>query len=210
MSPAPDVDLVAPGVFIWQNYDSAVKADLFSTAIETEAGLFIVDPIELEEGALHFLTNGRKVAGIIISSANHIRTARQFARNFSVCVFAHPELATKSEFGVDVALSENERSAKDLRVVFINGAAVGEIALHCEREEGTLILGDALINVGSHGLDFLPAKYCLNAKEMRRSLRKLLDLDFERMLFAHGTPILVSARARLEALLNKNADAIRP
>ena len=209
MSPAPDVDLVAPGVFIWQNYDPAVKADLFSTAIETESGLFIVDPIELDEGALHFLTNGRKVAGIIISSANHIRAAGQFARNFSARVFAHPELATKSEFGVDVALSENEKPARDLRVIFIDGAAVGEIALHCEREEGTLILGDALINFGSHGLDFLPAKYCSNAKQMRRSLRKLLDLDFERIFFAHGTPILVSARARLEALLNKNADAIR-
>jgi glyoxylase-like metal-dependent hydrolase (beta-lactamase superfamily II) len=210
MSPAPDVDRVAPGVFIWQNYDPAVKADLFSTAIETEAGLFIVDPIELEEGALHFLSNGRKVAGVIISSANHIRAAGQFARNFSVRVFAHPELATTSEFGVDVALSENEGPAKDLRVIFIDGAAAGEIALHCEHEEGMLIVGDALINFGSRGFDFLPAKYCSNGKQMRRSLRKLLDLNFERIFFAHGTPILVSARARLEALLNENADATRP
>jgi glyoxylase-like metal-dependent hydrolase (beta-lactamase superfamily II) len=210
MSPAPDVDLVAPGVFIWQNYDPAVKADLFSTAIETEAGLFMVDPIELEEGALHFLTNGRKVAGIIVSNANHIRAAGQFARNFSVRIFAHPRLATTSEFGVDVALSENEGPAKDLRVIFIDGAAVGEIALHCQREEGTLVLGDALINFGSHGFDFLPAKYCSNTKQMRRSLKKLLDIDFERVFFAHGMPILVSGRARLEALLNKNADAIRP
>ena len=210
MSPAPDVDLVAPGVFIWQNYDPAVKADLFSTAIQTEAGLFIVDPIELDERAVHFLTKGRKVAGIIISSANHIRAAREFALNFSVGVLAHPELALNSKFGVDVALSENERPARDLRVIFIEGAAIGEIALHCEREEGTLILGDALINFGSQGFDFLPAKYCSNAKQMRRSLKKLLDLDFERIFFAHGMPILASARAQLGALLNKNADATRP
>ena len=209
MSPAPDVDLVAPGVSIWQNYDPAVKADLFSTAIETEAGLFIVDPIELEEGALRSLTNGRKVAGIIITSANHIRAAEQFARNFSAPVFAHPELAT-TEFSLDVALSENERPAKDLRVIFIEGAAIGEIALYCEREEGTLILGDALLNFGSHGFDFLPAKYCSDAKQMRGSLKKLLDLDFERICFAHGMPILASARAQLGALLNKNADATRP
>jgi glyoxylase-like metal-dependent hydrolase (beta-lactamase superfamily II) len=87
---------------------------------------------------------------------------------------------------------------------------VGEIALHCQREEGMLVLGDALINFGSRGFDFLPAKYCSNAKQMRRSLKKLLDIDFERVFFAHGMPILVSGRAQLEALLNKNADAIRP
>ena len=207
MSPTPDVDPVAPGLFIWQNYDPAVKADLFSTAIETEAGLFIVDPIELEEGALHFLTSGRKVAGIIISSSNHIRAAAQFARDLSAPVFGHPDFTNKSEFGGLVALSENERPARDLRVIFIDGAATGEIALHCDREEGTLIVGDALINFGSHRFNFLPAKYCSDSKQMRRSLRKLLDLSFERIFFAHGMPILVSARARLEALLNSKGNA---
>jgi hypothetical protein len=37
---------------------------------------------------------------------------------------------------------------------------------------------------------------------MRRSLRKLLDYKAERMLLAHGTPILSRASERLQGLLN--------
>ena len=36
---------------------------------------------------------------------------------------------------------------------------------------------------------------------MRQSLEKLLDYSFERILFAHGTPILSGGRARVEQLL---------
>ena len=64
-----------------------------------------------------------------------------------------------------------------------------------------MIVGDALINFEPHGFGLLPAKYCLDANLMRRSLGKLLDHAFERMLFAHGTPILSGARVRVEQLL---------
>jgi hypothetical protein len=47
----------------------------------------------------------------------------------------------------------------------------------------------------------LPAKYCSDQTEMRCSLRKLLVREVERILFAHGTPILSRASQRLEALL---------
>jgi glyoxylase-like metal-dependent hydrolase (beta-lactamase superfamily II) len=75
------------------------------------------------------------------------------------------------------------------------------MALHHAANGGTMVLGDALINFEPHGFGFLPAKYCLNARMMRRSLRKLLDYAFDRMFFAHGTPILSGARARVEQLL---------
>jgi glyoxylase-like metal-dependent hydrolase (beta-lactamase superfamily II) len=200
MPPARDVDLVAPGITIWHKYDSQIKAELFSTAIDTGSGLFIVDPIELAEGPFKDLFRGQKVAGIVISNANHLRAAPQFAKSFAAQIFAHPDVTLAMGLRGAVSLSDNEGPAKDLRAIFIDGAADGEIALHCQHD-GTLIFGDALINFGSHGFDFLPAKYCSNAKQMRRSLEKLLDLSFERILFAHGMPIVISARARLEKLL---------
>ncbi len=63
-------------------------------------------------------------------------------------------------------------------------------------------MGDAVINFGSHGFSFLPAKYCLDHRLMRKSLRKLLDYGVDRMLFAHGTPVLSRARERLRRLLD--------
>ena len=86
----------------------------------------------------------------------------------------------------------------------IEGAPAGEIAVFDDADGGTMIMGDALINFEPYGFALLPAKYCSNAKLMRRSLPKLLDYSFERMLFAHGTPILSGARRRLERLLEEH------
>jgi hypothetical protein len=86
----------------------------------------------------------------------------------------------------------------------IDGAPVGEIAIHLEDRNGTMVIGDALINFEPYGFALLPPKYCTDAKVMRRSLAKLLDYSFERMLFAHGLPILAGARERLAQLLNEH------
>ena len=84
----------------------------------------------------------------------------------------------------------------------IGGAAPGEIALYSSGEDGTLIMGDALIHFEPYGFTFLPPKYCTNFKEMRKSLRDLLTYDVKRMLFAHGMPIVANANRRLRQLLD--------
>jgi glyoxylase-like metal-dependent hydrolase (beta-lactamase superfamily II) len=89
-----------------------------------------------------------------------------------------------------------------LRFIRIEGAAEGEFALYHPDDAGTLIVGDALINFDPHGFTLLPRKYCTDQKQMIQSLRKLLDLDFARIFFAHGNPIMIRARERLESLLN--------
>lgn len=88
-----------------------------------------------------------------------------------------------------------------LAAIPIEGAASGEMAFHFADSGGTLVIGDALINFEPYGFTLLPSKYCSNQRQMRGSLRPLLDWPFERLLFAHGSPILSSARARLETLL---------
>jgi hypothetical protein len=88
-----------------------------------------------------------------------------------------------------------------LTAVEVEGAAAGEIAIHSAVGDGTMVVGDALINFEPYGFALLPAKYCSNFKVMRESLSRLLDYSFDRMLFAHGLPILSRARERLEQLL---------
>jgi len=87
-------------------------------------------------------------------------------------------------------------------VIEVEGAVTGEIALYHSSNGGTLIVGDALINFEPYGFTLLPRKYCLSEKQMRSSLHQLLTRPAERMLFAHGTPILSGANARLQQLLD--------
>jgi glyoxylase-like metal-dependent hydrolase (beta-lactamase superfamily II) len=181
---------------IWHCYDAKVKAELFSTAVATPAGVFLIDPISSAVEALSVLPEGEEPTAIVVTNENHARASHSLAERLGVPIYAAAAAGVKGAIAV-----EEGPVASAFEIIPIPGAPAGEVALYCAREGGTVIIGDALINFGSHGFDFLPAKYCANAKVMRRSLRKLLDHDFERLLFAHGTPIIDQARQRLTALL---------
>lgn len=195
MPRAQEVDRVAPGLFLWQAYDKKVRADLFSTALETPPGIYLVDPIPFD------LPVQRKVAGIFVTNMNHTRAASQFARLFRAPIFVHADLQGSVDFPDATGVQDGEVFSEGLTGIAIEGGPAGEMALHYDDGGGTLVLGDALINFEPQGFALLPAKYCLDPRLMRQSLGKLLDYAFDRMLFAHGTPILSGARARVEQLL---------
>lgn len=202
MPRAEELDQVAPGIFVWEAYDSNVKADLSSTALETHAGTWVVDPIPLtSKGLLSLQANHPKTAGIFVTNANHPRAAVEFARTLAAPIYVHDELRGRGVFLQAKGVQNGGGFSPDLSAIAIEGGPAGEMALHHSANGGTVVVGDALINFEPHGFGLLPAKYCLDSKLMRRSLEKILDYSFERMLFAHGTPILSGARARLEQLL---------
>lgn len=201
MAIACELVQVAPSLLIWQCYDPALKADLFSTAITTRNGYFLVDPIRLTDAALGQLLNADSVNGVIVTNRNHLRASAEFADRFSVPIFAHAETFPGQAFP-GTKIDDGGKICDELAVIGIEGAAAGEIVLHSAPNGGTLVTGDALINFEPYGFTFLPRKYCSNEKEMRRSLRKLLTCKAERMLFAHGSPILSRAGERLQQLLD--------
>ena len=192
----PDFAQIRPGLWLWHAYDSAVKTELFSTAIATPSGIFLVDPIPLSDPQLAELTRAGSVLGIIVTNANHGRSAIDYSERFSVPILAHADTLA--------AIKPNRAGTLDkisVKAIEIPGAVTGEITIYQASNGGTLIIGDALINLDGYGFTFLPAKYCLNQKQMRRSLQKLLPLPVERILFAHGTPLVTRAAERLRALL---------
>ncbi|HSH39811.1 MAG TPA: hypothetical protein VK993_13630, partial [Chthoniobacterales bacterium] len=139
--------------------------------------------------------------GVVVTNENHTRAAGVVAESFAVKVYAGAG-ATEA-LGPSIASQSigEEQFGPGLTAIPIEGAPAGEIALHAQADGGSLIIGDALINMGSYGFTFLPAKYCRNQKQMRRALRKLLDYRFERIVFAHGLPIVEQAEPRLRELL---------
>jgi hypothetical protein len=201
MVTALEFDQIQPGLSLWHAYDSAVKADLFSTAIAAKAGILFIDPIQLDETALTQLLQESPVTGVIVTNANHFRATDNYLRRFSVPLFAHRESLPT---GPSVHFSETADGMMicgELEVIAIDGAVSGEIALYHAANGGTLIIGDALINFDPYGFTFLPEKYCQDSRQMRNSLRKLLRFNAERILFAHGLPILSGASERLRQLL---------
>ncbi|PZR75378.1 MAG: hypothetical protein DLM73_05555 [Chthoniobacterales bacterium] len=201
MRAAQEIQQVASGLFIWQLYDPTVKADLFATGLATPAGIYLIDPVPLEPEALVELELRGKMAGIIVTNANHVRSTGDFSRRFALSIHAHQAVKEALDFPKIAALRDGEVFSSGLTAIAIEGGPAGEMALHYDADGGTMVVGDALINFEPYGFALLPAKYCSDSKLMHRSLEKLLAYPFERMLFAHGTPILSAARRRTEELL---------
>jgi len=199
-----DFEQIAPHLALWHGYDPAVKAELYSTCVLTPRGAYLVDHIPLHNEALDEVLGSHRVSGVIVTNSNHYRASAKFAEQFSAPVFARCETFPDKMPRQFRKVADGDEICDGLLLSSIEGAAAGEIVLHYALGGGTLIVGDALINFEPYGFTFLPAKYCSNAKEMRRSLRKLLSYKADRMLFAHGSPILSGASDRLQRLLDSD------
>lgn len=200
MPHALELEPIVPGIFLWRYYDASIRTQLFSTGLETESGTFLIDPIELASQAM---TDINRTAGIIVTNDNHVRATAEFAERFHVPIWAGAAVA--AGLAGATPIDPDGAVAPGLIAISVEGAAAGEIAVYCEADKGTMVMGDALINFEPYGFTFLPSKYCSNSKLMRASLTTLLDYPFERMLFSHGEPIVSHARKRLESLLYAGA-----
>jgi hypothetical protein len=202
---AAELVALPEGLFLWQAYDPAVKAKLCSTAVATASDqIILVDPIALAETELTRLCTQGPVGGAVITNVNHHRAAKSYCTKFSAPVFGHCASFADEQIASASFVTEGDKIAGELEVIELEGAAPGEIALYRAANGGTLIVGDALINFPPQGFACLPHKYCTDTRQLRRSLRKLLDYRPQRILFAHGTPILAGATARLRELFAVN------
>jgi glyoxylase-like metal-dependent hydrolase (beta-lactamase superfamily II) len=196
MARAAEFQPLTETVAIWHALDLAIRTELFSTALRTEKGIIAIDPIPLTKAAQFEFESFGRASAIAVTNCNHERAARDFAKCYSAPIFAPKELGD----GRDLS---GLTSVHEVSTIAVDGAGPGEFALYDARDGGTLIVGDALINFEPYGFALLPEKYCTNRKRMIGSLRQLLDLEFVRLLFAHGTPVTTRAKSRLDLLLKE-------
>lgn len=197
MPVATDFQTATPSLFAWQAFEPAVKCELSSCALDTADGLIFIDPIGLSEAALGRLLHGRKPRAIILTNGNHTRAAALLRERLGVKVLASAD-ASGLEIVPDETLAEGQIAPGEMEVITLPGAGPGEIALV---GRGVACVGDALIHLPPEGLRLLPDKYCADAGEMRRSLKKLLSCEFQVVTFAHGAPLVGTACRQLEKLL---------
>lgn len=192
------------GLATWQAYDAASRVDLTASALLFGKSWVAVDPIPLAPAAFERLVREMAPArpvGVILTSANHERSARWWAERLSIPVHAHSEAAPAMEGTIDRPCLPRQSLFGTLEVVPLPGAAPGEIALYNASMGGLWIVGDALIHLEATGLCFLPDRYCSDPGLLRQSARALLERPFQTVAFAHGPALTVDAFERLSALI---------
>ncbi len=197
MTRADEIHAVSPGLAVWQAYEPAVKCDLTSVALSVGGQLVLIDPIALSAAGVSELEAVGQPALIVCTNGNHARAADAFRTHYRIPLAAHADAAL--ETSVDLPLADGSRLLDTIEVCALPGGAPGEIALISPH--GVACVGDALIDLPPDGFRLLPDKYCTDSKVLRESLRKLLRWDFRVLTFAHGWPLVASARERLTALL---------
>lgn len=90
-----------------------------------------------------------------------------------------------------------------LQVVHTPGHAPGHLSFfHPERR--LLIVGDAIFRLFFNRLTLPLAMLTVDMEEDKRSIRKLMALKPEIVMFGHGDPIVENATAQLEAFAKRN------
>ena len=140
-------------------------------------------------------------AAIVLTNGNHARAALEFKRRSSAPIFAHPDAARELEIPVDGFLNIGGRVGGNLELLDLQGAGSGEVALY--HPAGSIHFGDAVVNLESTGLDFLPEKYCANQARLKTSLQALESRRVDIMTFAHGLPIVTETQSRFDALIER-------
>ena len=198
MQPAAAIDEVLPGVFRWEQYSPEHKVDLTSHAVVREGRIFVFDPIPLAAESVAHLAKTGSMTAIVLTNENHERDAIAWRDRFHIPIWAATEAFLPSP---DVKRFQRiDKDWEGWKLEWLDGGAGGELALRWE-QQSLVICGDAIVNLPGRGLELLPEKYCQNQTQLKQSLRALVANPFERLLMAHGRPILEAASQRVGQLL---------
>ncbi len=197
MTEAERVEAWGADCLRWSVYSPAHKVELMSHAVRGADGRYLVfDPIPWAESNWSRWPLAGLVSAIVLTNGNHERAAGVWRSRLGCPVFG-PAGVTWEMGGVQVAEAQLPGG---WRAVGLPGGAPGETAWRLD-SSGLVVFGDAVVNLAGRGLERLPAKYCSNPVELRKSLEALSRESFERALFAHGEPIGQSACERIRGLV---------
>lgn len=190
---------IVPGVLTWSRFAERFGYD-FNGYLVRDGGVCVdpVEPSDLESAEI--VAAG--VARVVLTNRNHFRAAAKIRERTGARVAVHAaDAAFVRDKGVTVddTIADGDRVGPFV-VVGAPGKSPGEVALHW-RERRILVVGDACVGPKPGALGLLPASVIDDAAELRRSLARLAELDFETLLLGDGHCIVDGGRAALRALV---------
>lgn len=192
---------IIEGLLTWSRLSEPHGYDFNGYFLRHSQGNLVIDPVEPEASVLERLA-AEGVARILITNRNHSRAANKVRAATGARTAIHPLDADHARGQGCVIDEDLEHGAVigPLSVVSADGKSPGEVALHWPARR-CLFVGDAVIGNPPGRCGLLPEQKLDDPMRLRESVRGLLSLDFDRLLFGDGTPILDGAKARLEALV---------
>jgi hypothetical protein len=194
------MDEIARGIYTWRTFHENIGAKVSSYYIEPAAT--ILDPMEPEDGFGWF--EGRNVERVVLTNRHHYRHADRFHARFGVPVLAVEqglhEIGDRP--GVE-SFAFGDEVAPGITAHPIEPSWPDEGALHIALGPGLLAIADGAMHYGDD-IGFVPDEHLGDdpaaVKELlRHGYGRLLELEFDTLLFSHGKPIVGGGKDALKA-----------
>jgi len=196
---------VAEDVLRYTLHDDRIKYESDSFALLTPQGTVLLDPLPLTEKELKRLL---PIRAIVLSATCHQRAAWRYRRRFRIKVYA-PRGARKGEGKPDVYYSAGDGLPGGLEAVHAPGPTDAHYAFHLRKGGGVIFVADLLTHAPGEDVAFVPDRHQDDAKETRRSVRKLLRRKFKVICFNHGVPITEKAHFAIRNALRRQGPSLR-
>jgi hypothetical protein len=199
------IEEILPGVIQWSTFHEGI-GQIVHSSFELSSGT-LIDPMEPQEGldAIAALATPQRIA---LTNRHHYRHSKSYAERFGCPVLCHK--SALGDFGQDRPVNGflfDEQLADGVRALELGSICAEETTLLLDAHDGALSFGDGLTREQDGSLKFMPdALLGENPQRVRtgllKNLRRMLDEDFDALLFAHSDPVLSGGRELLSDFLS--------
>jgi hypothetical protein len=203
------MDEVLPGILHWTTFHEGIGRPVHSHFFVESAALF--DP-RVPEGGIEELARHGRPERILLSNRHHLRHAEHIAEAFGCTIHAHRAGMHEFRDGPDVRPFEFGDEVAPRTVALEVGALTPEdTAFHLMTGDGILLFADAIIRGDDGALAFVPDRLMGEdpvavRRGLTAALRRLLERDFDALLFAHGAPVPHGGREALARFLDGRSE----
>jgi hypothetical protein len=188
----PPMREILPGIHHWTAIHPHIRQPVSSYYVEPAK--LLIDPLVPREGLEWF--EHRPPEQIVLTNRHHYRQSDRFSDAFGCRVRCSEPGLHEFEGGPEVeGFAFGEELAPGVTAVEVGAICPDDTALHITIGDGAIAFADALTRPGGGALAFVPDVLMGNDPEAVKvgvvdSLKDLLALTFDSLLFAHGDPLV--------------------
>lgn len=197
---------VLPGVLHWTTHHEGIGSQVHSHfAVESAA---LIDPRVPDEGIEEIARYGR-ADRILLSNRHHLRHSVRFAAEFGCPIRCHEAGLWEFDGGPQVLpFRFGDEVAPGITALEMGALTPEDTVFRLQSGPGALLFADGLIRGRDGALAFVPDALMGDDPEgvkhgLHESLRRLLDEDFDALLFAHGEPMPEGGYAALQGFVEE-------
>ena len=200
---------IQPGVLHWKVTHPRIGQEVSSYYL-AESGT-LLDPMVPEEGLGMFGSDGVPTPQrIVLTNRHHLRDSARFDAEFGCSIHCNDAGLHEFANGPDVeGYFVGDEVSHGVVAHAMDAICPDDTVLHIATAEGLLAFADAVISWEGE-LAFVP-DFLMDQPEIVKpkvlaAARRLCELEFDALLFAHGDPVATGGKQALESFIQRPPD----